>query len=143
MLKIKIFLIFAAVSLFIFACAENKTNPNLKANAADSAANNSAANAAAPPNPVMNEIASGGELYSAKCARCHKEDGTGGKVVIDGKTLKADNLTTEHQKKMTDAKYADLIANGILDEGMPAFKDELSAAEIQSVIKYVRATFQK
>ena len=34
------------------------------------------------------EIASGDELYKEHCAKCHKEDGTGGKVDILGKTLK-------------------------------------------------------
>ena len=143
MRKLKIGLIFAAVSLFIFACAENKTNLNTNVNRADAPTNNSVSNAVAPENPTKDEIAAGGEIYSANCVRCHKEDGTGGKVVIDGKTLKADNLTTEHMKKHSDADLIDTVTNGVTDKGMPAYKDKLSAAEIQSVIKYVRATLQK
>ena len=143
MQKIKISLIVAAVSLFVFACAENETNLNSNINIANSTANNSAANVASPQNMAKDEVASGGDIYSAKCARCHKENGTGGKVVIDGKTLKADNLTASHSKKHSDADLIDTVTNGVTDEGMPAFKDKLSAAEIESVIKYVRATFQK
>ena len=91
----------------------------------------------------MDEIASAKKIYMDNCAKCHKEDGTGGKVVIDGETLKADNLTSENIKKDDDAEIIKYITEGIPDEGMPAFKSRLSDEQIKSVVKYIRADLQK
>lgn len=88
-------------------------------------------------------LARGRGIYQDNCAVCHKEDGTGGKMTIEGKSLNVDNLTSEKIKKFTDDKIIGYIYNGVDDEGMPAFKDELSEAEIREVVRYVRAGIQK
>jgi mono/diheme cytochrome c family protein len=46
-------------------------------------------------------------------------------------------------KKMDDAKYFRVIKEGIIDEGMPAYKDKLSDDEIRDVVKFIRRDFQK
>ncbi len=127
-----------AIALFIFACAENKTtvNTNTVVNAPMNAPTN------AQPTAAMDEMASAKKIYMDNCAKCHKEDGTGGKVVIDGETLKPDNLTSENIKKDEDAELIEHITEGIEDEGMPAFKDRLSNDQIKMVVKYIRADLQ-
>ncbi len=139
MKTIKIGLILSAIALFIFACAENKTtvNTNTTVNTPAIAPTN------AQPTAAMDEMASAKKVYMDNCAKCHKEDGTGGKVVIDGETLKADNLTSENIKKDDDAEIIEHITEGIPDEGMPAFKDRLSDEQIKSVVKYIRKDLQK
>ena len=99
-----------------------------------------AATASATP---VDELASGRELYKQNCAVCHKEDGTGGKMTIEGKTINPDDLTSDKIEKFTDEKIAGYIMNGVVDEGMPAFKDKLSEAQIRDVVNYVRRGIQK
>lgn len=151
---LKFALLCLALAIFIIACDQTPTNNNTATNttknstvnAANDAAQNSSAAANMPVN-IPEDIAqdgtvSGRKIYMEVCANCHKEDGTGGKVTIEGKTINADNLTTAKMAKMSDAKYVDYIKNGIPDEGMPAFKDKLNDEQIDSVIKFIRTEFQ-
>ncbi len=144
--------ILSALTLFIFACAENKptspantiivTNTNSSANANKPAANTAIVNLNAQPSAKMDEMASTKKIYTEKCVRCHKEDGTGGKVEIDGTTLNAEDFTEDKMKNMSDAKYIGYIENGVPDEGMPAFKGKLSDTEIKNLVKFIRSEFQ-
>ena len=63
----------------------------------------------------------GEELYVDYCSRCHDAKGVGGV----GPALSASNLDRS------------VIENGDLDEGMPAFKEELSPEEIDAIIDYL------
>ena len=72
------------------------------------------------------------------CMTCHKETGKGGKVTVEGKNLDPDDLTSERMKSKSDEKLYSYIADGIVDEGMPAFKDTLTAEEIKSVVAHMR-----
>ena len=69
---------------------------------------------------------------------CHRDSGKGGKVTIEGKTINPDDITTAKQKAKTDEKIYSYISDGFPDDGMPAFKDKLTDAEIKSIIKHVR-----
>lgn len=72
----------------------------------------------------------GEELYKANCARCHGNNGEGGK---------GPNLTTENKKskwKDSDAKIVRQIQKGGFF--MPSFRNKLSDAEIKSIAAYVR-----
>ncbi len=135
---LKIGLILMAVTIFIFACAENKkTNSNnVVANVQINATTN------IQPTATMDETASAKKIYVDNCAKCHKEDGTGGKVVIDGETIKATNLTSERSKKDNDEEIFGNIKDGVVDEGMPAFKNKLSDEEIKNVVKFIRKDLQ-
>lgn len=93
-----------------------------------------------PPAAVT---AAGKKLYLANCALCHKETGVGGKMEIEGKSIKPDDLTSDKIKEMPDDKIYGYVFKGIEDEGMPAFKDKLSEAEIREVVRYIRVEFQK
>ena len=67
----------------------------------------------------------------------------GGKMTIEGKTIDPDDLSSEKIRKFDDAKISKYIYEGIEDEGMPAFKDLLSEAQIREIVRYVRVDVQK
>ena len=148
---LKVALICSALAVFIFACSQTPTGNNTANNSANKPTNNKAENNSnvfsnmpvnIPPEVKQDETASGRKIYTEICANCHKEDGSGGKVTIEGKTINAENLTTDKMKKMADAKYVEYIKNGVPDEGMPAFKDKLNDEQINNVIKFIRTEFQ-
>lgn len=152
MIFLKIASICAVLAIFIFACNQTPTGNNTAQNSADKPANNTAENSSnvfsdmpvnIPPEVKKNDASSGGKIFMEICAKCHKEDGSGGKVTIEGETINAENLTGEKMINMADAKYVDYIENGVPDEGMPAFKGRLSDEEIRSVIKFIRTEIQK
>lgn len=134
---VKTFLILATISIFIIACTQTETTNTVTENT------NKAENTVSEATPTPDELADGRKHYKEQCASCHKENGTGGEVVIEGKTLDADNLTTDKMKKMPDEKYIKYMVNGIPDEGMPSFKDVLSDDEMKEVVKYIREELQK
>ena len=110
------------------------------------ATNANASSPAAAKSPVGTPevaLAQGRELYKQNCAICHKEDGTGGKMTIEGKTINPDDLTSEKIKKFSDEKISGYIVNGVVDEGMPAFKDKLTEAQIREIVAFVRTDIQK
>lgn len=141
---LKILLVITVSTIFFAACSQSTTSNNATVTNAKPATNsNINSTAETKPSAQADELAAAKKNYSLNCAICHKEDGTGGKITIEGKTMNADNLTTDKMKKMEDAKYIDYIKNGIPEEGMPAFKDKLSEQEIKDVVKFVRKEFQK
>lgn len=134
---VKLFTVILSLGLFIIACGESKP--------ANSTATETNKNAPATTTPAstVDELASARSIYNSKCLRCHKADGSGGAVEIDGVKLNSEDFTSEKMKKMDDEKYVKYISKGIPDEGMPAFEKQLSAEEIKDVIKFIRAEFQK
>jgi mono/diheme cytochrome c family protein len=50
------------------------------------------------------------------------------------------NLTGEHARKSTDERIAAKISEG--DHEMPAFKDKLTAPQIQDLVRFIRKEFQ-
>ncbi|HEX8248955.1 MAG TPA: cytochrome c [Pyrinomonadaceae bacterium] len=153
---LKIGLLLAALALFIVACTQTRPNNN----AARTTANNQAA-VVANTTPAANqspgnsgkqtesvsagqatELASASETYKTICAKCHKETGEGGEVTIDGKKLKVPNFKSERMKNDEDEDFIDAIANGIPEDGMPAFKDRLNEAQIKNLVQYIRKDIQ-
>jgi mono/diheme cytochrome c family protein len=92
---------------------------------------------------VNSETTKGHDLYVKNCAECHKESGAGGEAIVDGKKIKADNLTDDRRKKLTDEKMVKVMVEGIEDEGMPSYKDKLSEAEMREIVRYIRVNLQK
>lgn len=149
---LKIAFVCLGLAVFIAACNQTPTTSNTAVNTVNQPANKTAANDAnslsnapvnIPPDVAQNDTASGRKIYMEICAKCHKENGTGGKVTIEGETINAENLTSDHAKKESDEDFFKAIKNGIADEGMPAFKDRLSDAEINNVINFIRQEIQK
>ena len=140
MKQITVVLILAFLAFAITACGE----ANKPANSVANRPPNSNVVVATPlPSATVDELASGRKVYEMNCANCHKADGTGGPVEIEGKKINPDNLTSDKIKGFTDEKIIGYIMNGIEDEGMPAFKGRLSEGEMRDVVKYVRTEIQK
>ena len=73
----------------------------------------------------------GKDLFKNNCARCHGDDGTGGK---------GPNLTSEKRQakwKDSDEKLVKKITNG--GWGMPKFGKTLKADEIKAIASFVRS----
>ena len=136
---LKFFLIATALlAALAVACTTEKPS-----NVATNNATVSRSTPAPLPSATLDEVASGRKLYEQNCAGCHKEDGSGGRMEIEGKKINADDLRGDKIKGFTDEKILGYISNGIEDEGMPAFKGKLSEGEMRDVVKYIRVEIQK
>ena len=134
-------LIFSVCAFFAIACSGTTTNV-----AVNSGNTPRVSNAAIPsplPSATIDELASGRKVYAASCANCHKENGEGGEVTIDGKTLDPEDLTSAKVKGFSDEKTIRIIMNGAEDDGMPAFKGKLSEGEMRDVVHFIRVELQK
>ncbi|MBL8122780.1 MAG: cytochrome c, partial [Blastocatellia bacterium] len=130
-------LVALSIALFGFACGSGAGT-----NTATNQQNVPAGTATPAPTPE-DTLAIGRKLFKQNCATCHKEDGTGGKITIEGKTINPDDLTSDKIKKFDDDKITGYIFNGVEDEGMPAFKGKLSEAQIREIVRFVRVDLQK
>lgn len=138
---IKLSLVFAAIFVFAVACTVSTSTTTTSDNKA--AANKPAANTNAPATntaPPADELASAKKIYSEKCVNCHKADGTGGEVDLEGDKLKVPSYKSDKALKLDDAKMASIIADG--DDEMPAFGKKLSETEIKDLVKMIRKDFQ-
>ncbi len=84
---------------------------------------------ASPPTTQPTTPASGEELYNANCAACHGTELEGGAGPPLDRTSEASELS--------DARYVLRISEG--RGAMPAFADQLTSAEIDEIISYIRA----
>jgi len=140
-LKLLTVAICLGVPAVLLGCS-NSAGANLaKANISSSPAS-PAATASPTPGGTGDQLTASRELYKTNCAECHKETGKGGEAVVDGKKLNAKDLTGDKMAKRSDAKLYDDIAEGSPDDGMPAFKDKLSEAQINDIVKYIRIELQ-
>ena len=74
--------------------------------------------------------------YDAKCAKCHGKDGRG--KTLKGRLTHARDLTAaQWQNDVTDERLFNSISNG-RGKKMPSFKKELSEADIDALVAYVR-----
>jgi cytochrome c6 len=86
----------------------------------------------------LSHAQAGADTYKAKCMMCHAADGTGSTPA--GKAMGALPFKTAALVKASDA---DLIAATTNGKGkMPAYKSQLTEAQISALITYIR-TFQK
>jgi mono/diheme cytochrome c family protein len=125
--------IFAAI-VFSVSCATGGVTNNTNS----VVVNNTRSSPEATPMTPVAALTLGKELYAQNCMICHKESGKGGRLTLGGKSLNVEDLTEAKFVKATDEKLIGYVTNGIEDEGMPAFKDKLTAAEIKAVIDHVR-----
>ena len=123
-----------AIALVAIACTETATPTNTNTSRA--------ATSPAAPSPAasVDEFASAKANYAKHCEACHGPEATGGLVKVDNKQIKVPSLKSDHALKHTDDKITKMITNG--EEEMPAFKDKMSAAEIQDMVRYVRKGIQ-
>jgi mono/diheme cytochrome c family protein len=120
------------------ACNSTQTAQNANTNARP-AATAAAATPTPAPAATPDELASAAADYSQFCIKCHKADGTGGTVELDGgEKIKVESLR-EHGLKDSDAHLAKQIREG--GDEMPAFKGRLDEQRINNLVRYVRREF--
>lgn len=78
--------------------------------------------------------------FQKNCADCHGGKGEGGLKEVEGKRFKVPSLREGHALNHTDEKFLVQISEG--DDEMPAFKDKLTAEEINDLIRFIRKDFQ-
>jgi mono/diheme cytochrome c family protein len=132
---IKLSLVFAAI--FVAACTvTTSTTSDNKSVVNAPVANTNLTNAL----PQSDELASAKKIYSEKCVNCHKADGSGGQVDLDGTKIKVTSYKSDKSMNHDDAKLTDYIVNG--DDDMPAYGKKLSETEIKDLVKLIRRDFQ-
>ncbi|MDT7687945.1 MAG: Cytochrome oxidase, cbb3-type, subunit [Acidobacteriota bacterium] len=136
MKSFKLSIIALALLSFVAACNSTQTAQNTNSNArpASTVPTATPASAATP-----DELASAAADYTQFCIKCHKADGTGGAMEMDGgKTMKVTNLR-EHGKKDPDEHLARQIREG--GDEMPPFKKKLDDQRINNLVRYIRREF--
>lgn len=127
-------LTFVAIALVAIACTETATPTNT------STPQTAASPAAPAPTATPDPLATARANYAEHCEACHGPEGVGGLVKVEDKQIKVASLKSASAIKHTDEQLARMITNG--EEAMPAFKDKLSAAEIQTLVTFIRKEFQ-
>ena len=79
-------------------------------------------------------FADGAATYKAKCALCHGPNGAGD--TPSGKSMKVRDLRSDAVQKQTDIELTKVISGG--KGKMPPYGKQLSTAEIEAVIAFVR-----
>ncbi|HEV2830328.1 MAG TPA: cytochrome c [Pyrinomonadaceae bacterium] len=130
-MKLWIFVFAVSALLVAGGCQSGNSNVNTASSASASPA------ATATPD----EFAFARANYARDCAACHGDEGKGGVVkTTEGTKLKVPSLIAGHALKHLDEDYVDQIENG--GDGMPKFKDKLTADEINALVRFIRHEFQ-
>jgi mono/diheme cytochrome c family protein len=125
-------LTFVAIALVAAACTETVTPTNSPIATTSPAA-------PAPATPA-DPLAAARTNYAKHCESCHGPEGRGGLVKVEDKQIKVASLKAPGVVRHTDEQLAKVITGG--EEEMPAFKDKMTQAEIQDVVRFVRKEFQ-
>jgi mono/diheme cytochrome c family protein len=97
---------------------------------------------------LSDQIVAGQDIYSVYCVECHGADGEGGEIVgvegLEGVYVKPISSQDEMYTR-SDQTFFDIIDYGQPDLGMPpfglAYGGELSRGEIQSIVAFMRYTW--
>ena len=89
---------------------------------------------AAGPPQNNSDSSLGATTFKTRCMACHGADATGNTKL--GQQLKAANLHSRKVQATSADELKQVITNG--KGKMPEFGDQLSTAEIEQVVKYVR-----
>jgi cytochrome c oxidase cbb3-type subunit 3 len=75
--------------------------------------------------------ASASAVFATNCAGCHGSDGRGGE--------RAPNIATNHEIiKLSDERLNEILTQGVLASGMPAF-GSLGKDKVQQLVRYLRS----
>jgi cytochrome c6 len=84
--------------------------------------------------PPVEADATAADIWKSRCQGCHKEDGHG------KAEKKVPDLTgAKWQSKHTDDDVRAAIEKGSADPKMPAFKDKMTAEQLDAMVAFVRA----
>ncbi len=92
------------------------------------------------------DVSNGANIAAAKCAPCHGATGAGDGVMLASLGVPVPPVPWTDKTKManfTDQKLIDVITNGgaalKASPLMPAFGNQLSAAQIADLVAYIRS----
>lgn len=150
--SLKLTILAATFSIFVISCSQtppatntanmqtNRTSTNVTVNSNGSSNGPGIAlrNRSAQSAEVSEVDDAIVDLYAQKCMICHKDNGKGGRMTIEGKTINPDDLTSAKIQAKSDEKLLAVIREGVPDEGMPAFKDKLTDDQIKTIIQKIR-----
>ena len=127
------FALIAAVTLFIATGCGGSSSPTTQGQLSPS------------PSPVQtvqatDQYAGARKTFEQRCAACHGEKGEGGTVKVEEVKLTVPNLGSEHARKHGDQELIKQITDG--GDGMPPFRDKLTAEEIEQLVRFIRHQFQ-
>ena len=123
-------IVIAIVVPFATACSNTSTPRSTNTNSAP---------AASPEKP--DEFATARATFEKNCVVCHQKSGEGGPVKLeDGTRLKVPNLREGHALRHPNSDFVKQISKG--GDGMPAFKDKLTAQQINELVRFIRHDFQ-
>jgi mono/diheme cytochrome c family protein len=125
--------VLAVITFFTLACGEAGTNTTDTAVPANSPV-------ASLPTATPDPLTSARINFQKNCADCHGGKGEGGLKEVEGKRFKVPSLREGHALNHKDEKFVVQISEG--DDEMPAFKDKLTAQEINDLIRFIRKEFQ-
>lgn len=121
------------------ACGGDTATQNRQAsNAGADRAANIAATATPSPAATPDELAQAASDYKNFCIKCHKADGAGGSLDMDGHEVKVPDLRT-HGRRDPDKELAEHISEG--GDDMPAFRNKLDAQRIDNLVRFIRREF--
>jgi mono/diheme cytochrome c family protein len=87
------------------------------------------------PSPAAGQgNTAGADVYKAKCATCHGQDGSGNTPV--GKSLQVADLRSAAVQSKSDAELTQSVTEG--KGNMPGFKGNITDDEIHAVVTFVR-----
>jgi mono/diheme cytochrome c family protein len=87
------------------------------------------------PSPAAGQgNTAGADVYKAKCATCHGQDGSGNTPV--GKSLQVADLRSAAVQSKSDAELTQSVTEG--KNNMPGFKGNITDDEIHAVVTFVR-----
>lgn len=127
------FALILATTICISACGSSGTYETNSARPASSPV-------ASAPAATPDELAAARDLFAKNCADCHGAKAEGGRKEVDGKRFKVPSLREGHALEHSDEKFVVQISEG--DDEMPAFKDKLTPAQINDLVKFIRKEFQ-
>jgi mono/diheme cytochrome c family protein len=103
------------------------------------------AGAAAETNPVVVTpavLAKGKDLYKSKCQKCHGPNGKGDGPDADRDHKPGDLTDGKRASRNPDGVMFYKVWNGRSKPKMPAFKTDISRADVWTVIQYVKTLRQ-
>ena len=78
------------------------------------------------------------DIWTAKCKSCHGADGKAD--TRQGRQHKIDDMSDPGwQERHSDDQIRKVISEGVPDTKMKPYKDKLSAAEIDALVKHIRS----
>jgi mono/diheme cytochrome c family protein len=83
-------------------------------------------------------LASGHEIFKAKCQRCHGPEGRGDGPDADMDHMPGDLTDSTRAEKNPDGILFYKVWNGRRKPKMPAFKTEMTREEVWTVVEYVK-----